>query len=117
MRRRHSLLLLSLPLFGLAAFRTPNSKLQTPNSQDTCLAFVSTNLAKGNGNFYTYEQFSEQRLPIQAGDTLVYSVLLDQKNPEPKGGVDMDFTDNGDALRDVGVADQNGIRAHGDGIL
>src|SRR5438128_2304602 len=87
---------------------------QTP---DTCIAFVSQNLAKGRENFYTYYRFSDGRVTIREGDTLVYSVFLDPKNPEAKGGVDIDFSDNGTPLRDLNLVDQNGVRAHGDGVL
>ncbi len=90
---------------------------QTAPSTPTCLAFVATNLAKGNGNFYAYYRFSEQKVAIQDGDTFVYSVLLDPKCPVAKGGIDINFQDNGAPLRDMGLTDQNGILAHGDGIL
>jgi len=83
----------------------------------TCLAFVTTQLAKGSGNFYEYYRFSSQQVKIKTGDVLVYSVYLDPKNPELKGGVDIDFTDGDTPLRDIGLTDQNGIRAHGDAIL
>lgn len=86
-------------------------------AQDTVLGFVSENLAKGEGNWYTYYRFSETKLTIKAGDQLVYEVYLDPSSPVAKGGVDIDFSDGGPALRDVGVTDQNGIRAHGDGVL
>ena len=82
-------MLLLLPILALGLATPPRAQ----GGPDTCLAFVSTNLAKGNGNFYTYERFSDQNLTIAAGDTLVYSVLLDQKVPEAKGGVDIEFAD------------------------
>ncbi len=82
-----------------------------------CIAFVSANLAKGKGNYFTYLEFSTQRLTVKTGDVLAYDIFLSPKNPVAKGGIDVSFDDNGDALRDTGVTDQNGIRAHGDGLL
>lgn len=90
---------------------------QTTPGTNTCLAFVSQNLAKGRENFYAYFRFSNQQVTLREGDVLVYSIFLDPKNPEPKGGIDADFTDSGTPLRDLNLADQNGIRAHGDGVL
>lgn len=90
----------------------------SPQGQNhQCLLFASQNLAKGNGNWYTYISISRKQILLQAGDVFHYEVFLDPRNPSPKGGVDIDFTDNGTSLRDMGVADQNGIRAHGDGLL
>jgi alpha-mannosidase len=83
---------------------------------DDVIGFVSENLAKGNGNFLTYFRFSDQKLTVQEGDVLVYDVLLDPKNPSPKGGVDVEF-DQGVGFRDRGAIDQNGLRAHGDALL
>lgn len=100
----------------LFAPQANKSSLTLPQS-DTCLAFISTNLAKGNGNWFTYMRISDQQVPIKPGDVLQYDVFLDPRNPVPKGGVDVDFTDNGVALRDLGLTDQNGIRAHGDGEI
>ncbi len=82
----------------------------------TCLAFVTTNLAKGNGNWYTYVTFANKRVTFRAGDTLAYTILLDPANPMPKGGIDIKF-DRGDDFRELGIVDQNGIRGHGDGEL
>lgn len=90
---------------------------QAPDPTHTCLAFVATNLAKGNGNYYEYYRISRKAVKIQKGDVFVYSLLLDPKCPVAKGGLDIDFQDNGDALRDMGLVDQNGLRAHGDGVL
>src|SRR4026208_1277641 len=81
---------------------------------DQCLAFVSFNLAQGNSNFYTYYRFSEQKLVFKAGATLVYSVFLDPKNPVAKGGIDIEFTDGGQELRELEVRDDADRRAHGD---
>src|SRR5579862_7754548 len=71
LRWRPRLIVFALPLTAAIAIA---NRHQTSN-QDTCLAFVSTNLAKGNGNWYTYDRFSEQNLKIQAGDVLVYTIL------------------------------------------
>ncbi len=101
-----------LPFIPATTFEVRSSQ-----SPPTCLAFVATNLAKGNGNFYEYFYFSKKQIAIKDGDTFVYSVLLDPKNPVAKGGVDINFTDNGVPLRDMGLTDQNGITAHGDGLL
>jgi alpha-mannosidase len=84
---------------------------------DTCLAFVTSNLAHGRENFHTYFKFSDQRITVREGDVFVYSVFLDPKNPVAKGGVDIDFDDDKPPLRDTGLADEQGIRAHGDGVL
>jgi len=90
---------------------------QSPSAKESCLAFVATNLAKGNGDFYEYYRFSKKEVTIQNGDVFVYSVFLDPKNPVAKGGLDINFQDDGAPLRDMGLVDQNGIRAHGNGIL
>ncbi len=85
---------------------------------DTCLAFVSRNLAKGNGNWYTYFTFSRLEVKLKAGDSFVYDIYLDPKNPVAKGGIDIDF-ESGE-LRDIAnraIKDQMGIPAHGDSIL
>ena len=78
--------------------------------------FGSENLARGNGNWFTYLQISDRQLKIQTGDVLKYSVFLDPNNPSPKGGVNVEFGAD-TPLRDMGLNDQNGIRAHGDGLL
>lgn len=83
---------------------------------DSCLSFVSKNLAKGNGNWFTYYQISDKRLQIREGDVFVYDIYLDPKNPVAKGGADIEF-DNGPALRDRHPKDQSGLDAHGDAIL
>src|SRR5471030_912259 len=94
---------------------TRNQQASPPTH--TCLAFVATNLAKGTGNYYEYYVISKQTVRIRKGDIFVYRILLDPKCPEAKGGIDIDFQDNGNPLRDMGLEDQNGIRAHGDGTL
>lgn len=81
-----------------------------------CVGFVAENLAKGSNNFYEYFRISDQQVKVRVGDVLVYDIFLDPKNPQAKGGLDIDF--GGDsALRDRGLLDQNGLRAHGDAIL
>jgi len=85
--------------------------------KNTCLAFVTSNLAKGNGNFFEYYTFSRKKIAVRQGDLLIYSILIDGHSPETKGGVDIDFEDDGAPLRDVGIVDDQGIRVHGDGIL
>lgn len=118
LRWRLGLPLLALPLTISLAVTAGGRHVGTHRDEtNTCLAFVSTNLAKGNGNWFTYDRFSEQSVKIQAGDTFVYSILLDQKDPEAKGGIDIDFADAADSLRDLGLTDQNGLRAHGDGVI
>lgn len=107
---------MSLTLALLATMVLAPQQGATP-ARDTCIAYVNQNLAKGNGNFFSYFQISDQRITVQPGDTLVYSVLLDPKGPIAKGSVDIDFVDDGNPLRDSGLDDQNGIRAHGDGLL
>ena len=105
------------PMLLVAALSLCANALAQNQQPRTCLAFVTTELAKGQGNFYEYFRFSGQQLKIAAGDILIYSVYLDPKDPELKGGVDIDFTDGDTPLRDLGLTDQNGIMAHGDGIL
>lgn len=85
--------------------------------EDRCLAFVSENLAKGRGNFFTYYRFSAKRLSIRPGDTLVYDVYLDAAIPTASGSIDVDFDDGGKSLRDIGLLDDQGVRAHGDGLI
>lgn len=90
---------------------------RTEPAENTCLAFVTSNLAKGTGNFFEYYTFANKRVGIKAGDVLVYSIFIDAKSPEPKGGIDINFEDDGAPLRDIGITDDQGIRAHGDGPL
>lgn len=87
------------------------------NAADTCMVFTAHNLARGNGNWFMYFTFSDEAVTIKLGDTLQYDVFIDPKSPVWKGGVDMAWTDDSPELRDLGVNDQNGIRAHGDGML
>src|SRR5882724_3671681 len=89
---------LALVVVGGATGRLPFAQ----GSRDDCLAFVCTNLAKGNGNWYTYNRFSDLKVEIKAGDVLLYDVFLDPRNPAAKGGIDVDFTGNIDPLRDMG---------------
>lgn len=84
---------------------------------DQCIAFVTTNLAKGGGNWYAYERFADVKVKVRAGDVLSYRIFLDPNIPVAKGGVDADFEDGGKSLRDLGVKDERGITAHGDGDL
>lgn len=81
-----------------------------------CLAFVTRNLARGSGNFFIYYRFADAKLTLKKGDVLAYDLLLDPRNPSPKGGIDADFADGGTSLRDAGLFDQDGVRAHGDGL-
>src|SRR5438067_2469579 len=89
----------------------------TQSQHTTCLAFISENLANGNGNWYTYYKISERQITFRSGDKLEYDVFLDPRNPSPKGGLDVDFTDGSTALRDLGLTDQNSLRVHGDALL
>jgi len=84
---------------------------------NTGLAFVSHNFAHGRENFYACLAFSDKKVKLQEGDKLVYSIFLDPKNPVAKGGMDLNFEDQGQPLRDLGLKDEQGIIAHGDGIL
>lgn len=88
-----------------------------PAPPDDCLAYVTTNLATGNGNWHGYLRFANTRLTVKPGDVLTYRILLDPRNPEPKGGIDADFEDGGTPLRDLGLRDERGVPAHGDGDL
>ena len=47
----------------------------------TCLMFAARNLAKGDGNFYIYCSFSDQKLKIEPGDALEYDVYVYKDNP------------------------------------
>ncbi len=92
--------------------------VSAPASGDQCLAFITTNLAKGNANWYSYVRFAATHLTIKPGDILTYRILLDPRNPEPKGGIDADFEDGGNDLRRfLGLKDDHGMRVHGDGDL
>ncbi|HEV2472914.1 MAG TPA: hypothetical protein VGS41_09630, partial [Chthonomonadales bacterium] len=84
-----------------------------------CLLASATCLSRGAGNFYLYQAFSSTQVKLQAGDSLEYSIYLSPQNPEPKGGIDILFTD-GENLRDYGgqaIKDQNGLPAHGNTLL
>src|SRR5688500_15915907 len=91
--------------------------LSAPGQADHCLAFVSQNLAKGNGNWFTYYRFSSNRVRFDAGDVLEYRIFLSPQNPIAKGGIDVQFEGGGTPLRDTGSLDDKGVRAHGDGLL
>jgi alpha-mannosidase len=80
----------------------------------TCLLLVGSCLANG-GNSYLYQQFSNAKLKVQAGDVLQYEVFLAGSNPNPKGGLDIEG--GGISLRDSGTNDANGLRTHGDALL
>lgn len=105
-----------ISVLALAAALPAAVLAQAAPGNDTVLGFVSTNLAKGPDNFYTYYRFSTQRVQFRRGDVLVYDVYLDPKSPALKGGIDVDL-DSSVSLRDHHLVDQNGIPAHGDGIL
>jgi hypothetical protein len=107
----------SLALSGSALSFLHRVPTQQTAAKDTCIAFVSENLAKGNNNFHTYYRFAEVRFTVRAGDVLVYDVYLDPRNPVAKGGIDIQFADEKPELRDLEAEDQNGFRAHGDGLL
>src|SRR4051794_30452027 len=89
----------------------------TAPAADTCLMFAARNLAKGNGNFYVYCSFADDKVKIAPGDALEYDVYLDPANPMPRGGIDVDVDGNHDSLRDTPAVDQNKLRAHGDADL
>ncbi|MBL8880297.1 MAG: alpha-mannosidase [Phycisphaerales bacterium] len=90
---------------------------QPQAADDMCIAFSSENLAKGNGNWFTYYRFSDQRIAIRDGDVFTYRVYLDPGNPVAKGGVDIFFGEDRTPLRDLRLNDDKGVRVHGDGIL
>ncbi len=112
--RRLLLVLATAAALGLAAFAAFARYQPQPKG---CLLFVSKNLVNGNGNWYTYYRFSDLKMTVKPGDVLVYDVMLDPANPEPKGGIDVDFQDGGEALRGLPVKDEQGLRAHGDALL
>ncbi|HLO99360.1 MAG TPA: hypothetical protein VK171_12255, partial [Fimbriimonas sp.] len=85
-------------------------------STDDCLLFVTHNLAKGDGNWFTYYKFSNKKITFRKGDKLTYEIFLDARNPIAKGSIDVDL-DQGDPLRDRGLRDDGDRRAHGDGDL
>jgi alpha-mannosidase len=88
-----------------------------PLQYNTSLAFVSQNLAKGNGNWFTYYRFANNRVRFDTGDVLEYRIFLAPSNPVAKGGIDVQFDGGGTPLRDVGIMDDKGVRIHGDGVL
>lgn len=107
-----------LACLALSLICTLDVVLARQAQPDTCLMFMATNLAKGNGNFFIYYQFSSQRVKIEKGDTLEYDLYLDKSNPVEKGGVDFEHDGPGrNSLRDSGSVDQNNQRAHGDSLL
>ncbi len=114
---RRSLASLSLAVLLPFLPASPGTFQTSKSNTNSCLAFISTNLAKGNGDFFEYFRFSSKELVIKDGDTFVYSIFLDPRNPVAKGGVDINFQDDGLPLRDLGLVDQEGIQAHGNGIL
>lgn len=88
---------------------------QKPIGTD-CLGLVDQNLAKGPDNYYLYLRFSSQHVKIENGDVLQYDIFLSPNNPEPKGGIDVNFGGIS-ALREHHIPDQDGIDSHGDGLL
>ena len=83
-------------------------------SADTCLMFSSECLARGKGNFATYQRFSDERFKIKRGDALEYDIYIDRSSPTPQGAVDMKFKERG-ALRDAdnkSVKDDRGLPTH-----
>ena len=83
---------------------------------DTCLLFISRNLAKGDNNWYTYYTISDKSVKLKTGDKFSYDIFLDSHNPIAKGGIDFDL-DQGDPFRDRHINDTTGKRGHGDTIL
>lgn len=108
-------LLASLIVAAFVASAATIAGAQT--NDDMCIAFSSENLAKGNGNWFTYYRFADQRLAIRQGDVLTYRVYLDPTNPIAKGGVDLFFGEDRTPLRDLRLNDDKGVRVHGDGML
>ena len=81
---------------------------------DSALMLQAGNISKGGAdNFFLYQTFSDQQIEFAPGDVLSYDIYLDPKNPLPRGGIDIEMGE-GKSLRDSGVVDQNGLRAHGD---
>lgn len=109
-----TILALAMTLIQMEATAVGQKGLDPTNS---CLAFVSENLARGRNNFFTYYQFSDTRVRVRDGDVLEYQILLDPKNPVAKGGIDARFDDSGDPLRDLHLRDEKGIDSHGDGLI
>lgn len=100
-----------------SALSLVSAAVSPTQGSDTCLAVVIKELAKGSGNNFAYITISKQPLAIKPGDKLTYKIYLDPQNPEAKGGIDIAFEGEGDDLRDVGVFDDQGYRAHGDAVL
>ena len=110
-----------MPIFALALIILANA-LVLQEEPDTCLMLIAENLGKGGANFYLYHLFSLNAVSIEKGDVFEYEIYLLDDLPEKKGGVDIWFAGGQPALRDVvyngkRIKDQNGINAHGDGVL
>jgi|GEM_PF-787479 len=103
---------LALPIF--LGSTLPDAIAQA--QPDMCLALVDKNLAKGPNNFFVYVRFSSKSVKISDGDVLSYDLFLDPANPEPKGGIDVNFED-GAPLRESHISDQDGVDSHGDGVV
>ena len=96
-------------LFAFGACGTMMAEEVAPPKDDTCLVAIGTCLAKGEGNFFLYQQFSSRSLTIQKGDVLEYDIYVMPSNPELSGAVDIEF-DLG-CFRDSNAKDQNGLNA------
>jgi alpha-mannosidase len=81
----------------------------------SCLLVSASCLAKGDGNFYLYQAFSQKNVKFAKGDVLEYSEYLNPSNPEQRISVDIQF--NNGNLRDSGCKDQDGFRAHADTVV
>ncbi len=77
---------------------------------DTCLMFVTRNIAKGNGNFYMYVNIEQAEIKLSPGDSFEYDIFLAATNPTPVGGIDFDTDDAN--FRDTRTPDQSGIACH-----
>lgn len=109
------LLCLSFVVTGFAAAE-PAKRPKTDNS---CMMVMATNIAKGEGNFFLYYQFSRKQVLFRKGDVLEYDLLLADSCPSPKGGLDVQFEQH-PPLYDAankGVTDQNEITVRGDALL
>lgn len=107
----------TIAICALLLSMVPTMRSLRAEDAGQCIAFSSENLAKGNGNWFTYYRFSDQRVTIREGDVLTYRVYLDPANPIAKGGVDVFFGEDRMPLRDRRLNDDQGVRVHGDGIL
>ncbi|HEY3266388.1 MAG TPA: glycoside hydrolase family 38 C-terminal domain-containing protein [Armatimonadota bacterium] len=101
-----------------AALLAPAVRAQSVNEPgpNSVLMLTGNNVSK-DGNFYVYYAISTKAILIRPGDTFEYDLYIPAKSTETNGAPDVSFRGQAEALRDLRVTDQNGVRSHPEEIV